>query len=339
MTAAVIVPTLNEEAHIAALLAQCSALPPELLCDIVVADGGSFDTTREIVADAAVRDGRIRLVVNPRRIQSAGINEAVSTLDPAVDAFVRMDAHADYPRDYVPRVLAELRRTGADVVATRLRTEGRTPMQRAIASASNSVFGAGGSPHRQGGASGWVDHGHHAGFSRAMFARLGGYDASFVANEDAEYDARVRRAGGRVWLAADIEIGYYPRRTLGALGRQYRRYGSGRAANALKHREIRLRQLLPPLVVAASIAGLGLSPWIPWTLVVPALYGLGLAAGTMVLTRRTRRLETLLVFPVLATMHLAWGAGFITEVLRHTWSRFRSARVRARRRTGIENKG
>ncbi|NJR77699.1 glycosyltransferase family 2 protein [Sphingomonas corticis] len=339
MTAAVVIPTLDEEAHIAALLAQCAALPAAAVREIVVADGGSRDATRALVAEAAARDPRIRLVDNPRRIQSAGINDAVATLDPAVTAFVRIDAHADYADDYVPRVLAELARTGADVLATRLRTEGRTPMQRAIAAAQNSSFGAGGSAHRQGGYSGWVDHGHHAGFARAMFARLGGYDATFVANEDGEYDARVRRAGGRIWLAGEIEVGYYPRRTLAALARQYRRYGTGRAANSLKHREIRVRQLLPPAVVGASIAGLVAAPWWPWALVLPLGYLLGLAAATALLVRRTGRAETMLALPALATMHLAWGAGFLTETIRHTLDRFRSTRVRAKRGSGVANKG
>lgn len=326
MTAAIIIPTLDEAAHIAALLAQCAALPETLVREILVADGGSRDATRALVAEAASADPRIRLVDNPRRIQSAGINAAVAGLDPAVIAFVRIDAHADYPADYVPRVLAELAQTGADVLATRLRTEGRTPMQRAIAVASNSPFGAGGSAHRQGGYSGWVDHGHHAGFDRATFERLGGYDETFVANEDAEYDARVRAAGGRIWLAGGIEVGYYPRRTLSALARQYRRYGTGRAANALKHREIRARQLMPPAMVVALASSLVLALWSPAALLVPAAYLAGLALATAILTARTRRVEALLAFPALATMHLAWGGGFLAALIRE---RFRRGHVRA----------
>lgn len=315
--AAIIIPTLNEAAHIGGLLAQCARLPMGLVQAIIVTDGGSDDATRNIVAEAAAQDARIRLVDNPRRIQSAGINVAVAGLDPGIATFVRIDAHAAYPDDYVPRVLAALADSGADVVATRLLTVGVAPVQRAVAAASNSPFGTGGSAHRQGGYSGFVDHGHHAGFRRAAFEAIGGYDESFVANEDGEFDARIRAAGGRIWLAGEIEVVYYPRRTLAALGRQYRRYGQGRAANVLKHREVRLRQLLPPAVTLAAGAGLVAAPVWPLALAAPAAYAAGLALATAVLTRRTRDPAALLAGPALATMHVAWGSGFLLQIARH----------------------
>lgn len=313
---AIVVPTLNEEARIGGLLAQLSRLPAELVVEILVAEGRSRDATRARIADAARVDGRVRLIDNPARLQAAGINRAVANADPAADTIVRIDAHALYPDDYVPRIVATFERTGADMVATRLDTRGETCAQRGIAAAQNSRVGSGGSAHRVGGYSGWVDHGHHAGMDRAMFTAVGGYDETFAANEDAELDLRVRRAGGRIWLAGDIEAVYFPRRTLTALFRQYRRYGVGRARTYLKHGErLRLRQMLPPIIVLAIAGALMLALAIPWALVVPGLYLIALILVTLALFAEAPSPCTLFAAPAMGVMHVSWGIGFLTTLL------------------------
>lgn len=70
----IVVPCLNEERHLPALLA-------DLLRDahgacVVVADGGSTDRSRDIVLALARGHANLRLVDNPRRIQSAAVNLA-----------------------------------------------------------------------------------------------------------------------------------------------------------------------------------------------------------------------------------------------------------------------
>jgi succinoglycan biosynthesis protein ExoA len=313
---AVIIPTFNEAAHIGGLLDQLARQPADVIACILVADGRSSDATRAIVADHAARDARIRLVDNPARLQSAGINLAVAQAPADIDRIVRIDAHSLYPDDYVPRLIAALDWQHADSVVVRLHSTGSTPVQRAIAAVSNSRIGTGGSAHRVGGFSGFVDHGHHALFRRAMFEAAGGYDPAFVANEDAELDVRIRQLGGRIWLAGDIEVGYFPRRTLAGLAKQYFRYGSGRAQTWAKHGEtLRLRQIAAPMLVAAIAVAMLLSLLTRWTLLLPLAYMAALIvhAGTLAVRRRDAGL--LLAAPALAIMHLCWGAGFIHHML------------------------
>lgn len=312
--AAILIPTLNEGARIGALLAQLSRLPREQVLDIVVADGGSTDETRARVAAAA--DPRIRLIDNPGRIQAAGVNRAARAADPRADTLVRIDAHALYPDDYVPRILAAFDATGAEMVAVRMLTRGETCLQRGIAAAQNSRIGSGGSAHRIGGRPGFVDHGHHAGMDRAAFHGVGGYDESFAANEDAELDYRIRREGGRIWLAADIEMTYFPRASLGGLFRQYRRYGEGRAMTWLKHGErLRLRQMAPPLLVLAVLLSLAAAPLWPGLLLVPLAYLALIAGAVAALFARTPSACTLLAAPAIVVMHGAWGWGFGRKVV------------------------
>jgi succinoglycan biosynthesis protein ExoA len=313
----VIIPTLNEAAHIGQLLAWLAEDAPDDLAEIIVADGGSQDRTCAIVTEAAEAGQRVRLLNNPDRIQAAGINMAAAAADPRTTILIRLDAHAGYPPGYVQNLRDVLKDTGADSVVVRLRTEASGCFQKAVGALSNSRLGTGGAAHRVGGASGWIDHGHHAAFLRSSFAGVGGYDRTFVANEDAEFDVRLRRAGGRIWFASELEIAYHPRRTLGALARQYFRYGRGRARNLLKNRErLRLRQCIPPLLVIGLVIALAMTPIVPWMFAIPlAYFGAALCAG-LALALSARDFCLLAAALALPAMHLAWGAGFLITMTR-----------------------
>jgi succinoglycan biosynthesis protein ExoA len=311
-TVAVIIPTLNEAAHIGGLLDQLSRVPCELVVEIIVADGGSADSTRAIVLERAKQDRRVRLIENPARIQSAGLNLAIRSALSVADTIVRIDAHGRYPDMYVERIVDAFAVSGATMVATRLRTVGDSAFQRGVAFAMNSRIGTGGSMHRVGGAPRFVDHGHHAGIDRAAFIRAGGYDENFVANEDAELDVRIRQDGGRIWLATDIVVGYVPRATLTALARQYWRYGVGRCQTFRKHGErLRVRQLVPPMVTIALMVSI-FAAALDWRsgLVVGA-YAALLGIWSVWLAARHRDVAAPFAAPAAAIMHIAWGLGFI----------------------------
>ena len=71
----VVIPCLNEGAHLADLLDHVVAEAPG--ARIVIADGGSTDRSRDIVAARSARNPDILLLDNPDRIQGAGVNRAV----------------------------------------------------------------------------------------------------------------------------------------------------------------------------------------------------------------------------------------------------------------------
>ncbi len=317
--ACVVIPTLNEIDHIEGLLDHLLAEPPEVVGAILVADGGSQDGTREVVRRVAASEPRVRLIHNPDRVQAAGVNRAVVEADRRFGVIVRVDAHALYPSNYVGKLLAAMEKSGADSVVVRLDTVGRGRFQRAVAAAQNSRVGTGGSAHRMGRVSGFVEHGHHAAFRREIFELAGGYDESFEANEDAELDARIRAFGGRIWLDVGIPVTYFPRSTLTGLARQYWRYGSGRARTCRKHGErLRLRQMLPPLMVLTVMLGLVLAPFAHATLLLPAAYFAALTASGIALAIEHGSGSILMAIPALATMHFAWGGGFLRRIMART---------------------
>lgn len=309
----VVIPTLNEAAHIAGVVAALGDdLPGDARVSLVVADGGSTDGTPELVRRLAATHGSLTLLHNALRIQSAGVNLGVRAAGGQADVLVRCDAHASYPSGFLRRLLDTLERTGADSVVVPMDSEARgSCLQRAVAWVSDTPLGSGGAAHRGGRKSGFVDHGHHAAFRIASFRRCGGYDESFTHNEDAELDCRLRRLGGRIYLDAGIRVGYRPRASWRALARQYFHYGRGRARTVRRHPgSLRARQLAVPLHFAALLAALALASQWPAMLAYPLLYVATLLGASAHVALSRRSACGLLAGPAAGVMHLSWAAGF-----------------------------
>lgn len=156
----IVIPCLNEAAALPALLRQQLGEAGDHL--IVVADGGSTDASRSIIAALAREHPRLVLLDNPARLQSAGINRAVAAHGADARWLVRIDGHCDYPPDYVRSLVAVAESMQATSVVVSMVSRGETCFQIAAAAAQNSRLGTGGSPHRHVGEGAWVDHGHHA---------------------------------------------------------------------------------------------------------------------------------------------------------------------------------
>ncbi|NGN40293.1 glycosyltransferase family 2 protein [Mesorhizobium sp. CGMCC 1.15528] len=311
----VVIPCLNEAAHIEALIDRLTPSVERLDMKIVVADGGSTDGTQAIVQRIAATNPRVTLLPNPKKIQSAAINLAVERFGDEFTSFIRIDAHGDYPADYCDRLIEDADETGADSVVVSMATRGFGAFQKATAIAQNSKLGNGGSPHRQGAKGHWTDHGHHAFMRVKSFRAVGGYDETFSHNEDAELDYRLRAAGYRLWMTDKTFMVYYPRASVPALFRQYLGYGRGRAKNILKHRAMpKIRQMIP-LMVFPVVAGTSLA-FLSWAAVVPAVLWAAACLGYGVWMALSQRnpYGPLAGFSAMV-MHLAWSAGFWLQLL------------------------
>lgn len=308
----VVIPCLNEERTISSVLDRLMVDSCAARTLVVVADGGSKDFSRAIVHDYVRRfPTQIALVENRQKFQSAGVNLAVACHGEGFEWMIRLDAHAEYPPDYLHRLIETAKRKQADTVVVPMRSSGTTCFQRGVAAAQNSIFGTGGSPHRHPGHSDWVDHGHHALFRMSAFKKVDGYDATFSHNEDAELDFRLSASGARIWLDGDLAIQYWPRSTFRSLLTQYLAYGKGRARTAKLHGiKLRLRQKLPLLVAPALLMGL-LAPLTPWAAAPMALWLAGCLAAGPILGVRDRSACVLVSAPAaLVAMHAGWSFGF-----------------------------
>src|SRR5215813_3676018 len=99
-TVSVLMPVRNEgsfiEHSLGAVLAQ--DYPTEHL-EIIVADGMSTDSTRQIVAQVALDRHNVRLIENPGQIVATGLNKALKVATGEI--IVRVDGHTVIQPDYV----------------------------------------------------------------------------------------------------------------------------------------------------------------------------------------------------------------------------------------------
>ena len=319
----IVIPVLNEAFHIAAVVRRLAQDSLHEDVTIVVADGGSTDGTPELVRTLAAEFDCVHLMHNPMRLQSAGINLAVQLHGGDAQFLVRCDAHCEYPERYVSSLLKALNGCKADSVVVPMDSSGDRCLQKAVAWISDTKVGSGGSAHRGGTKSGFVDHGHHAAMSLDAFRKTGGYDETFTHNEDAEFDCRLRAMGGRIFLDSEIRLAYRPRATFLSLARQYFNYGRGRSRTVRRHPgSLRLRQFLVPTHVALTLFAILLSPIAPVLLVWPATYLAVLALVAVMLSAKHRSSCGLLALPAAVVMHFAWASGFfwgILSIRQATW--------------------
>ena len=313
-----VIPALNEERHIETCIRSLMSGDARLIdVPLVVADGGSTDDTVRIVERLQGEFPNLRLIHNPKRLQAAAMNLAVFGTSTAETRYiVRCDAHSIYPAGFILSVARTLQSTSAASVVIPMDAVGDTCFERANAWIVDTPLGSGGSVHRGGKTSGYVDHGHHAGFDIGMYRQVGGYDETFSHNEDAEYDERLAQAGGKIYLDADIRIRYIPRGSIGRLAKQYFNYGKGRARNVRKHgQRLKIRQALPVFALLASSGGVIASPVFLPALVLPAGYIGVLVAASIAVAIWKQSFCGLLAGVISGTMHMSWAAGFLTEAL------------------------
>ncbi|MFC4560603.1 glycosyltransferase family 2 protein [Nocardiopsis mangrovi] len=308
----VVMPILNEERHLAAAVRHVLAqeYPGEL--EVVLAVGPSKDRTREVADGLAAADPRVKVVDNPTGRTPAALNAAIGASSHGIVA--RIDGHAMMPSDYLRVAVETLEQTGADNVGGIMAAEGETDWEKAVAAAMTSKVGVGNARFHTGGAGGPADTVYLGVFRRSALDRVEGYDEAFLRAQDWEMNHRIRATGGVVWFQPRMRVSYRPRPSVATLARQYFHYGRWRRVVARQHKgTINLRYLAPPAAVLAIAAGL-LAGAVFWpALLVPAAYIAAILAASVPLGRGLTLKGGLCVPVALATMHMAWGTGFLTS--------------------------
>jgi succinoglycan biosynthesis protein ExoA len=314
----VVIPVYDEEQHIERCLDSVFDQDyPADRYEVIVADGGSTDRTREIVERVAGHHPNLRLIDNPGRLQAAGLNRAI--LASSGEIIARQDGHAEWGPNHLRRCVELLESTGADNVGGLQEAVGDGASGKAIACAMSSPFGVGGARFRYSEREEEMPTVFLGTFRRSAFERVGLFDEAYPPHEDYDLNERIRETGGRIVFSPDIRTRYHVRDGLAKLARQYYRYGRGK---------VRVARARPAVIR-------------PYHLAAPALVAALPVAAVMVASGRGRRLVLAgaatytaacvlagirasdgqppdvrtRVPPTFAVMHLAWGAGFWAGVL------------------------
>ncbi|MBL8100890.1 MAG: glycosyltransferase family 2 protein [Anaerolineales bacterium] len=316
----IIVPCYNEEATIRHLLdAVLAQTYPRGQMELVISDGMSTDHTRDVIAvfQTEHKDLSVRVVDNSVRTIPSGLNQAIR--ESRGEIIVRLDAHSMPIPEYVERCVAAIQAGKGDNVGGvwEIRPGAGTRVAESISFAAAHPLGVGDAMYRLNAKEGAVDTVPFGSFRHALIERIGAFDETLLANEDYEFNTRVREAGGAVWLDPSIRTVYFSRSTFGKLATQYWRYGFWKFQMLKRYpHTLRWRQALPPAFVLSLFILIVLSLWIVLARYLLAaqvfIYFAVLGSAGLKLAINKRKGFLLWGLPLaIATMHISWGAGFL----------------------------
>ncbi len=255
----IIIPARNEEKFIERCVKSfldCD-YPGELI-EIIVVDGMSEDGTRDIVNEISIRDNRVLLIDNEKKITPVAMNLGVKASTGEYIFF--SGAHSEMPSDYISKCVRHAIESGADNVGGVVKTVPRvkSSVGIAISKVLSSPLGVGGAKFRTGVSKPTeVDTVPFGCYKREVFDRIGYFNEQLVRNQDIEFNLRLKRAGGKIILFPDIELTYYSRSTFKELWNN--NFGNGFwviAGSRYANIPFSLRHLAPLIFVLTLLIGI-----------------------------------------------------------------------------------
>lgn len=322
----IVMPVFNEEKYIESCV--CSLLKQDYPIDDmewIFVDGCSKDKTKEILLYYQKRyPSLIKIFDNPNKTvpfaMNIGIKHAMGKY------IIRLDAHAEYSTDYFTKCVKYLDSIDAENVGGILETKAKTKMGNSIAKMLSSKFGVGNSRFRTSSDSGYVDTVPFGAFKREVFSKYGGYDERLDRNQDNEMNYRIRKNGGKIYLANDINSAYYCRDTIGGISSMARKNGKWNVITMkLCPGSMGLRHFVPLLFVLSILilSGLGFAWWQFWLAlgVELTLYlGLDFVFSLKACNSFPSFCVLLILFPI---FHINYGIGSIVGLINLFFKKYR----------------
>jgi len=332
----VVVPCRNEIRHIKTFLdALCHQDLGEIAMEVLFADGMSMDGTRRVLREFAKRYPECRILDNPEKLASTGLNRAIR--EARGEIIVRMDAHTIYAPDYVRSCVEVLNETRADNVGGPALTFAEGYLARGIACGFHSRFATGGAKFRDARYEGPVSSVPYGCWRKSTMEAIGLFDVGLPRGQDDELNFRIVSSGGTVWQSPRIVSWYRPRSSLLALSRQFFENGFWKVVAIRKHgRPARWRNVVPVaslLVVillllgaaAAELAGFpaGRNGFLAAWLALAGVYLALSLASALSMARREGWLFLPLLPVVFATYQFSYALGFLCGIFHRPESRHR----------------
>jgi len=206
----IIIPCRNEKKFIVKCLD--SVLEnhyPKDKIEMFVVDGMSTDGTRDIIKNYIKKYPFIHLLDNPKKITPVALNIGIKASK--TDIIVRMDAHATYKNDYIYKCATYLEKYGADDIGGIwiVKPRENTPIGRGIAKAMSFFLGTGDAYYKIGSEKlKIVDTVPFGCYRKEIFNKVGLFNENLERSQDMEFNLRLKKAGGKIYLFPEI-VGYY----------------------------------------------------------------------------------------------------------------------------------
>jgi glycosyltransferase involved in cell wall biosynthesis len=317
----ILIPCLNEESYIGNVLDDIvnQDYPKEFL-EVFCIDGRSTDSTKKIIAQYIDKYPFIKLLDNPERTVPFALNIGIKKSQGMV---MIMGAHASYPKTYISDLFKWMNTLNADNVGCALEAKPPDDSKKslAISKALSHPFGVGNALFRLGVKEPkLVDTVTFGFYCREVFDRIGYFDEGLIRNQDDEFNARLIKNGGRIFLVPGLKIWYYTRNTFKKLWKMYFQYGYFKPLVAKKvGRPATLRQLIPSLFLCSLFLLFALSSinrvFLYLFIALIILYLIITISVSFQISSKNK--ITLIPFSILSffVLHFSYGFGYLRGIL------------------------
>jgi glycosyltransferase involved in cell wall biosynthesis len=319
----VLCPIYNEEGSIQ----QCidSLLKqdyPEDYMEILLIDGMSNDRTRQIIIENIKKYSHIKLIDNPAKTVPQGLNKGIK--ESTGEIIFRVDAHSEYPTNYISTLTSKLIELNAGNVGGRIETVSGSnkPISKAIALALSHPFGIGNAQFRlktKGILE--VDTVPFGCFKRELFDEIGLFDEELIRNQDFHFNAKIIESGKKIFLISDLTLKYVARKNLKLLFKMYYQYGLfNPLMNSKLNKPAAIRQFVPLFFVLFLFGGLFLSILFPvlsfYFLLVLSIYLVLSILFSLSICLKEKSIMHLFYLPIVFFMiHFSYGYGYLVGII------------------------
>ncbi len=323
-----IVPCFNEEKYISRCLDSIIANNyPKDKIEILVIDGFSRDKTREIIKDYINKYSFIKLLDNPKIIQPTALNIGIKSAQG--DIIIRLDAHSYIAPDFILKSLEYLSKIDAVCVGGPIETVGKGFIGKVIALVLSSAFGVGGSKFRTSKKAGYVDTIAFGAYRKEIFSKIGFFDENLTRSEDNDFNYRVRKAGGKIFMTPDIKVYYQAPGTLKKLLKQAFNNGWWNVKTLFLEKKACLswRHFIPFFFTTGILLSAILIIWIPFLksilIFILILYVILACLGSILVIKQKRgELYYIPLLPLLFFIyHFIYGLGSLMFLLKLAFKR------------------
>lgn len=331
MLLSVIVPIYNEEKYIKRCIETIIAQDfPKKDMEVVFVDGMSTDKTREIVLSYVNKYSYLSLLDNVKRTAPCAMNIGIKAT--TGELVMRLDGHSLYPTNYFSSIVSwhkkipEALNVGGicltDVVD-------KNKISMSIAKVMSDKFGVGNSKFRTGvGDVEYleVDTVPFGCYKRKVFDLIGYYNEELTRSQDYEFNKRLRRKGGKIYMIPKIHCTYIPRDNYRDLFKNRYLTGywvveMGFITGTLKNSSI--RHFVPLIFVLSIIIPLVLSLMIPFlgmmSIILLLFYILVMLYRSIVINDKTTTIFNILI--AFICLHFSYGLGSLMGMLNNIFRR------------------
>ena len=296
---------------------------PHEKIEVILVDSNSTDSTRAMMEDFKNTDykfKRVSIVQNDKLRQASAWNCALCVAKG--DVIIRIDAHAQIPRDFIRKCVENLEE-GENIVGGGRPNivDNETSWKLTLLAAEESLFGSSIAEYRRPTEKKeYHDSLFHAAYRREVFEKVGGFNESLGRTEDNELHYRIRQAGYKMCSCPDIISFQHTRSSLRRMIKQ--KYGNGywigltfgvcRGCLSYFH--------FAPFVFLMALIGFIVSACVGYVyplLFMALAYGMFDFVNTVGCFMTKKIKPQFIVLPVLfPILHLAYGVGTLLGLLR-----------------------